>query len=405
MAQRRKVVIAVENSYVPLDTRVLHEAKAVQDMGWEAVVICPFPLEAYVDGKIPAAVSPREDLDGITVYHFPLRFAASGFVGYLREYAAAFIGMARSLRRVWREGRFDVLQFCNPPDIFFPLAWFYRRRGVHTIFDHHDLFPEALLWRYQGRIGKLLYGAARLTEYLTFHTAQTVISTNQSYRQIAMQRGKVPESRICVVRNGPVISEFTPVDPVPELKQGFPYMACYVGVMGPEDGILELLDVIRYLVIEKGRRDILFALVGDGAVRPQTLAQLKAWGIDDVVHMPGLIRDRFLLRQYLCTADVCLSPEPFTPLNAHSTFIKVGEYMAMGKPILAFDLKESRCTAGDAALFVELGDIPAFGDALAGLMDDPARRAEMGRCGRERIVNGLGWEYQKSIYQACISGP
>jgi glycosyltransferase involved in cell wall biosynthesis len=407
MADSRKVVIVVENSYVPLDTRVLSEAKAVQEMGWEAVVICPFPPEAYVDGKIPKSTPPCEDMDGITVYHFPLRFAERGFTGYFREYLAAMVWIARCAWRVWREGHFDIIQFCNPPDIFFPIAWFYRWRGAHVIFDHHDLFPEALAWRFQGRIGHLLYGAARLTEYLTFRAANTVISTNQSYREIAMTRGRVPESRISVVRNGPVISEFTPVEPVPGLKRGFPYMACYVGVMGPEDGIVEIVSVIRYLVVEQGRRDIYFALIGDGAARPQALAQVSAWGIADVVCMPGLIRDRLLLRQYICTADVCLSPEPYTPLNAHSTFIKIGEYMAMGKPVLAFDLKESRRTAEDAAQFVELGNIPAFGDALAALMDDPARRLRMGERGRQRILNELGWEYQKDrlrqAYRSTLS--
>ncbi len=403
MSRSRKVVIVVENSFVPLDTRVMSEAKAVQEMGWQAVVVCPFPPEAYRDGKIPPSTSPREDLDGITVYRFPLKFAKRGFFGYVQEYLMAFGGIARLVWRVWREGRIDIIHFCNPPDIFFPIAWFFRLLGVRIIFDHHDLFPEALAWRFQGRMGKLLVGVARLTEYLTFHAANRVISTNQSYRQIAMERGRIPEHRITIVRNGPIIDEFAPVEPVPALKQGFPYMACYVGVMGPEDGLMELISVIRYLVIDRGRRDIFFALIGDGAVRSHALEQFKAWDIDHVVSMPGMIRDRLVVRQYLCTADVCLSPEPFTPLNAHSTFIKIGEYMAMGKPVLASDLKESRFTAQDAAVYVDPGDTSAFGDALTALIDDPARRQWMGELGRQRILNELGWEYQKEkLHQAYI---
>lgn len=395
MSETRRIVIVVENSYVPLDARVSNESRAIREFGWDAVVICPFPPQSHTNGNIPHATTTPEDLDGVTVHRFSLQFADVGALAYLREYVSAFIAIARLSWRVWRTGRFDIIHFCNPPDIFFPLAWLYRFLGAHVIFDHHDLFPETVAARFQGPSGKLLYAAARALEFLSFRAANMVITTNQSYRQIAIDRGGVAAHRISIVRNGPIISEFTPVEPVASLKQGFPYMVCYVGVMGPEDGILELVQVIHYLVVEQGRRDILFALIGEGSVRTQVLDQVRAWGIEDVVHMPGFVRDRLLVRQYICTADVCLSPEPHSPLNAQSTFIKIGEYMALGKPVLAFDLNESRYTAQDAAVFVEPGDITAYGDALINLLDNPARRAQMGEFGRQRMLNVLGWEHQK----------
>jgi glycosyltransferase involved in cell wall biosynthesis len=320
---------------------------------------------------------------------------------YLNEYLTAWTSIARLSWRVWRKERFDIIQFCNPPDIFFPIGLFYRLLGARVVFDHHDLSPEVVKWRFSGLVGTLLYVFARAAEYLTFRTANAVMSTNQSYRKVAMGRGRVPADRVFILRNGPKSEEFVPVEAIPALKRGLPYMACYVGVMGPDDGVLELLASIRHIVHDMGRHDILFALLGDGAIRPQALAQVKAWGLESVVDMPGMIRDKLVLRQYMSTADVCLSPEPLTPLNTRSTFIKIGEYMAMGKPIVASDLHESRYTAQEAAMYVVPGNAQEFGQAIVTLLADPERRRNMGEFGRQRFLNHLSWEHQKhNLFEA-----
>jgi glycosyltransferase involved in cell wall biosynthesis len=297
--------------------------------------------------------------------------------------------------RIWLKGRFDTLQFCNPPDIFFPIAMLYRTLGAGVIFDHHDLFPELVSEQFPGLVGKVLYTLARMAEFLTFRVSHVVISTNESYRQIAIGRGKIPGDRTVVVRNAPKINQFVPVDADPTIRRGFRFLACYAGGMGFQDGLLELVSAIRYVVQEADRHDILFILLGDGAAYSQTAASLKAWELDKVVDMPGMIRDRALLRRYLSTADVLLSPEPMTPLNTRSTFVKVGEYMAMGKPVVAFDLAETRITAAEAAVYVEPGDLPGFGRAILTLLDDPERRKRMGEIGRQRVLSKFGWEHQE----------
>jgi len=394
MTGDKKVLIVEENSWVPHDKRVWYEATTLRDAGWQVAVICPAPSNALREEEIDTTHTP-EILEGIRVYRFPIVEAWHGILSYLREYLTAFWAIASVSWRVWREHRFDVIHFCNPPDIFSPIAMFYRLLGVSVIFDHHDLFPELVLWRYQGLAARVFYAGARVGEFLSFHSANVVISTNESYRRMCLGRGKVPTERIVIVRNGPKREQFIPVDPVPSRKRGFPYMAAFAGVMGPEDGVDELMQSIRHVVNDLGRRDVLFVLLGDGSVRKQAQANALTWGITDVVDFPGMIRDDFILRQYLCTADVLLSPEPLTPLNSCSTFIKVGEYMALGKPIVAYELPETRHTAQDAAVYIKPGDTQAFGRAILTLLDDLPLRQRMGGIGQKRIMESLSWEHQQ----------
>lgn len=393
--ESKKALIVVENNAVPYDLRVLQEATTLLDAGWKVTVICPAAIGVHSDQQAAGKAVEATELNGITVYRFPLKFAEKGVLGYLTEYLSAFTAIARLSWRIWRQERFDIIHFCNPPDIFFPISIFYRLMGARVVFDHHDLFPEFVAWRYRGLSGKLLYALARMTEYLTFRSANVIISTNESYRRIAMERGRVPGDRVIVVRNGPKRGKFDPVEPLPSLKRGFPYLACYAGVMGYEDGILELVSSIRYLTKDLGRTDILFVLMGDGPVYDQAMAQVTDWGLNKNILMPGMIHDKLVLRQHLCTADVLLAPEPLTPLNAHSSFIKIGEYMAMGKPIVSYDLPESRYTAQEAAVYVKPGGIQEYATAIADLLDDSKRRQRMGTLGRLRFMNCLSWEDQQ----------
>jgi glycosyltransferase involved in cell wall biosynthesis len=408
VTKKGRVVIAEENSTVPLDIRVWSEATTLRDAGWDVTVLCPATIGAPATQQVSSANVAPEDLEGVTVYRFPLTAAEQGVAGYLAEYLSAFAWLAGLAWRVWRAGPFDIIHFCNPPDIFFPIGLFYRLLGAAVVFDHHDLFPESVLWRYHGLIRRALYAFARLTEFLTFRSANVVISSNESYRHIAIERGDVSADRVVVVRNGPRAIEFVPTAPNPALKRGFAYMVCYAGVMGPEDGVFELIQSVRSVVHDLGRRDILFVLLGDGPAWRQALAQVKTWGLESVVDMPGMIRDRLLLRQYLCTADICVSPEPLTPLNAHSTFIKVGEYMAMGEPVVAYDLEETRYTAGEAAVYVKPGDYQEFARTMVSLLEDPERRRKMGALARQRILDGLGWEQQQQnlfrAYAIALAG-
>jgi glycosyltransferase involved in cell wall biosynthesis len=405
MPHSKKALIILENSAIPLDVRVWYEATTLRDAGWQSTVICPAPKQYTATTCAPAGVPVTSamavttgdlvDLEGVTAYYFPLVSAEDRASGYLGEYLSAFFAIARLSWAVWRLDRFDIIHLSNPPDIFFPLAFLYRLLGARVVFDHHDLFPETIAHRYPGLAGRLLRVVAIVMEYLTFRSAHIVVSTNESYRRVARGRGRVSPDRVLVLRNGPKVSEFKPVEPVPALKRGFSHMVCYAGTMGLEDGVFELIESIHYVVHELGRHDILFVLLGDGSVRSEALTRVSEWNLDTSVDMPGMIRDKGLLRQYLCTADVCVSPEPMTPFNNRSTFIKIGEYMAMGKPVVAYNLDESRHTAQEAALYVAPGNVEAFGEAIVALLDDPELSREMGKMGRQRVLDQLSWEHQQ----------
>jgi len=390
-----KILIIEENSWVPIDRRVWQEATTLRDAGAQVFVICPMAKGSRaVDAEDRELPSDADDVDGISVYRFPLTFAEGGLASYINEYSAALISIARLSWRIWRQHRFEIMHLCNPPDIFFPIAIFYRSLGVRVLFDHHDLFPEMILWRFQGALGRMLYLLARLSEYLTLRVANVVVVPNESYREMAVGRGNLAAERVIVVRNGPKTEEFGPQEQLDELRRGRRHMVCFVGVMGVEDGVLEMVKVIRHIVWEIGRSDIHFALVGDGPIRGEARAMILADDLEAFVEMPGMIDCNETLGQYMWTADILVSPEPLTPLNARSTFIKVGEYMGFGKPIVAFDLPETRYTAQGAACYVTPGDIRGFAEAIVGLLDDPEQRGRMGTLGQKRIVEELGWRHQ-----------
>lgn len=388
------VLIIVENNTYSLDTRVKAEAVALRGAGWRVHVICPAP--AGDPGAPDPAGSPVRTAEGVFVHPYRIKFAGRGAIDFLREYALSMVHIMRLSWRVHREHGFSVVHICNPPDILFLIGLVYRVLGKKVVFDHHDLFPEMIQARYRGLAKELLYLAARASEFLTFRTADVVLSTNRSYREIAIRRGLLDPGRVHVVRNGPMLGEFYPGHPAPGLKKGFPFMACYAGLMGPEDGVIELVDVVRHVVRDLGRRDVLFSLLGDGAARSVALERVRAWDLAPWVDMPGMVVDRGLFRSFLATADIMLAPELSTPANDISTFIKIAEYMAIGKPIVAYDLTETRFTAGQAAVYVRSGDAEAFASALIGLLGDPVKRQAMGEIGIERIKSQFQWEHQKA---------
>jgi glycosyltransferase involved in cell wall biosynthesis len=390
----KSVLIIVENQPYATDTRVKSEAATLREAGWRVHVICP-----DVAPKKPGERTPRyqsRELDGVLVRSYRTDFATRGLIGYLKEYLGSLFHIARLSFKVFRSDGFAVVHLCNPPDILFLVGAFYKLLGRRVIFDHHDLFPEMILSRHQGLARRVLYRASRVLEFWTFRTADAVLSTNRSYRDVAVGRGRVREDDVFIVRNGPRAGEIVPLDPVPALKKGFPYMACYAGIMGLEDGVLELMQVIRQIVGQRRRTDILFCLLGDGAARAEAAELARAWDIQRYVDMPGMILDRTLFCRYLSTADIMLAPELSNPHNNKSTFIKIAEYMAMEKPIVAYDLVETRFTAGDAAAYVRSGDGDAYAAAIVTLLDDPARRASMGRIGSERVKTRFQWDHQKA---------
>mgnify|MGYP001392637350 CR=1 FL=1 len=402
MVSAGRALIIVENNSVPFDRRVWREALALRDAGWSVSVICPENPEADKLIRPDSSGGLFEVLDGIHIYRFTLLFTSKGFSGYCREYLSAFAQITRLSWHVYRTGRFDVFQLCNPPDIFFPLSLFCQLCGTGVIFDHHDLFPESIAYRFRGFWGKLLYAVSRLMEYLTFRSSDVVMATNESYREIALSRGGKKPEDVFVVRNGPELDSFQPVAPDPSLKENFSYLVSYLGIMGVEDGVEPMLEAIRFVTHNLGRNDIYFALIGDGPMRELGQKRLTEWKLEKQVVMPGRLSERDV-KKYLSTSDVCLSPDPYTPLNELSTMNKMMEYMIMGCPVVSFDLKEARVSAQEAAVYVPCGDARAFGRAIVDLLDDRARRKWMGELGRRRVLQDLAWGHQKQSLLAAYA--
>jgi glycosyltransferase involved in cell wall biosynthesis len=382
----RRVLIIVQNLPVPLDRRVWLECQALTTAGYGVSVICP---------KGPGDPS-FEILDGVRIHKYAPPPAAKGLFAYLYEFLYCWLRTAILAVREYRQVGFDVLQACNPPDTYFALAALFRPLGVKFVFDHHDLCPEIYVAKF-GQAGGIVYRTLLGLERATFRSADHVISTNDSYRQIAVTRGGRALETVSVVRSGPDLRRLTRRPAVPELKEGADFLCAYVGIMGRQDGVELLLDAARVVVHEMGRTDVHFALLGFGDCLDDLRAQAVRDGLEDFVTFTGRVGDH-ALRRYLSTADLGLSPDPRSAFNDLSTMNKTVEYMAFGLPVVAFDLKETRVSAGKAATYVADGDVGGFAKAIVELLDDPSRRAEMGRIGRDRVVRELAWEHQAPRY-------
>lgn len=392
----QRVLIVVQNLPVPLDRRVWLECQALVAAGYGVSVICP----------MGPGDPPFEVLDGVRIHKYPPPPPAEGVRGYLYEFAYCWLRTARLAVKEYRQAGFGVIQACNPPDTYFALAALFRPLGVRFVFDHHDLCPEIYSARF-GKKGNLLLLALKLLERATFRLADHVISTNESYRDIAIARGGRRPETVTVVRSGPDLRRLTRVAPVPALKAGKPFLCTYLGIMGPQDGVDAVLEAARVIVHEMGRRDCHFALLGFGDCLEELRRKAHRYGLDDFVTFPGRVGDE-AVRRYLSTADVGVSPDPKNAFNDLSTMNKTIEYMAFGLPVVAFDLKETHVSAGGAATYVHDGDIAAYAKTIVSLLDHPERRAAMGRVGRRRVVEALAWEHQAPHYVAvyrALLGP
>jgi glycosyltransferase involved in cell wall biosynthesis len=372
-------LILVENLPVPFDRRVWQEACALRDAGWTVSVICP-------TGK--GYEQRKELLEDIAIYRYRLPVEASGAPGYALEYGAAlFWSFILSLRVLFTRG-FDVIHACNPPDLFFLIGGFYKLFGKKFVFDHHDLNPELYEAKFKRR--DFFYRLLLKLEKWTFRTADVAIATNESYRQIAIERGGMPAERVFVVRSGPDLSRLKILPPDERLKRGRRYLVGYVGVMGRQEGIDLLLLAVRHLAYVRGRRDIHFGLVGGGTSLHELRSLACDLGVADYVTFTGRVPDEELLAM-LNTADVCVNPDRANAMNDKSTMNKVMEYMALGKPQVQFDLTEGRRSACEASLYARPNDPVDLAAKLVELLDDPARRARMGRYARARVERSLSW--------------
>jgi glycosyltransferase involved in cell wall biosynthesis len=363
------------------------ECQALTSVGYQVAVVCP-----QGSGE-----SAYEVIDSVELYRYRPYAPGGSKVSFIAEYVYSFLATARGAIKARRSGRFAVIQACNPPDIFWPLGLAFRvLEGTRFVFDHHDLCPELYLSRFP-RGPKLAYRGLLALERRTHRAADHVIATNESYREIAMTRGGKRADEATVVRTGPDARRLQPGEAEPELRRGRRFLVAYIGVMGPQDGVDIVVRVADIVINKLGRNDIAFTLIGSGDCFDDLVALRDEFGLAGHVEFTGRAPDELVVR-IMSTADAGLSPDPKNPLNDVSTMNKTLEYMAFGLPVIAFDLRETRVSAGNAAAYVQPNDEYKYAEAIVALMDDEPRRTAMGKLARERIEQELAWEYQKGTY-------
>lgn len=386
MAFAGKVLIIVQNLPVPFDRRVWLEARTLQEAGYHVSVISPTGKHGHFQER-------QTMIDDIHIYRYKAPIEAHGVFGYIMEFVYCWLMTAWLSLKVLRQQGFDVLHACNPPETYFLLALFYKPFGKKFLFDHHDLSPEMYLAKEDSSKG-LLYKGLLLLEKLTFKVADVVITTNESHKAVAVERGGVAPENVFIVRTGPDFErlQIQPVDP--SLKDKFPYLVCYLGQMCPQDGVEYVLYAAEKLKKKHQRNDIKFVLMGGGPALDSLCQLNREMGLESNVEFTGRVSDELLCR-YLSTADLCVDPDPFSEWSNQSTMNKIMEYMAFGKPTVAFDLKENHYSAQHAAVYAKPNDVDEFAELINTLLNDENQRQQMGQFGLDRVHSELAWPYSQ----------
>jgi glycosyltransferase involved in cell wall biosynthesis len=382
MFEGKHILMIVENLPLPFDRRVWQEANTLKENGAEVSIICP---------KMKGYTRSYECINDIHIYRHPLPPEAKGAFGYFREYFAALFWEFFLSWKIYFKKRFHVIQGCNPPDLIFIVALFFKLFGVKYVFDHHDINPELYIAKYNKK--GLFYRFLLWAERLTFMTADHSISTNESYREIAITRGKMPPQKVTVVRSGPKLDRLKITPGNQKYKKGRKYLVGYVGVIGEQEGLDLLLESAKSITLQ--RRDIQFAIVGGGTDLEKLKKMSAAMGLNDYVDFYGRVDDETLV-DVLNTADICVNPDKPTVMNNLSTMNKIMEYMALKKPIVQYDLKEGRVSAGAASLYAINNNTYDFASKITWLLDNERERKKMGETGYQRIINELSWDYEKN---------
>jgi glycosyltransferase involved in cell wall biosynthesis len=379
----RRVLIIVQNLPVPFDRRVWLEATSLTNAGYSVSVICP---------KAKGFVKSYERLEGVDIYRYGLPIDAKGALGFVMEFAWCFLRTFMKSVRIAVAGRgFDVVHACNPPETFWLLGWFWRLFGKRFLFDHHDLSPEMYAAKF-GRETGLMYRGLLFLERMTFRTADVVITTNESHKRIAQQRGGLAAEDVYIVRSGPDLDRFRVYEPDPSWKRGKAHLLVYLGEMCKQDGVDHLVRAVALLRDEFGHADVHAVFVGGGPEQPLIKAYADEVGVGELCTFTGRVSDEDLCR-ILSSADVAVDPDPKSDWSDKSTMNKIMEYMFFGLPIVAYDLTEHRVSAQDAAIYAESNVERALAEAVSGLLRAPAKRKEMSEYGASRVREKLVWQH------------
>jgi glycosyltransferase involved in cell wall biosynthesis len=379
--QNKHILIIVENLPVPFDRRVWQEANTLKDNGADVSIICP---------KMKDYTTSYEIINGIEIYRHSLPLEARGAIGYFLEYSTALFWEFFLSWKIYFKKRFHVIHGCNPPDLIFLVALWFKIFGVKYVFDHHDINPELYIAKFNSK--GFFYKMMILFERLTFATANFSIATNESYKEIAMRRGKMAENKIQVIRSGPKLDRLKLLPPDNQFLKGRKYLVGYVGVIGEQEGIDLLLESVKIIV--SVRSDIQFAIIGGGSDLEKMKQLSEKSGLGNFVDFYGRVPDDLMIA-ILNTSDLCVNPDKPTEMNNLSTMNKIMEYMALKKPVVQYDLKEGRFSAQEASLYARCSDTNDFADKIVQLTDDSGLRAKMGAFGYDRVLNELSWDFEK----------
>jgi glycosyltransferase involved in cell wall biosynthesis len=380
---QRRVLYVLQGLPVPFDRRAWLHATTLARNGYAVSFICP---------KGRGFDRSREELEGVDIYRYWRPIEGEGKLAFIAESLWCFCATFLLSLRVAVFGRgFDILHVCNPPEIYWPMAWFWRAFGKAFIFDHRDLSPELASAKFGARDGIIMF-ALLLLEKLTFRAAQIVVATNESYKKIAIERGGKRAEDVFIVRSAPSLAKFRLYEPDPSFKNGKPNLVVYLGEMGPQDGVPNLIGAVKALRSYLDRDDFHCVLIGGGTHQPAVAAYAAELGVADLCTFTGIVSDETLCR-ILSSADVAIDPLPKNAWSDKSTMNKVLEYMFFGLPIVVGDLTEARVSADEAALYVEAGNTLAMAEGILALLDDPERRQKMGAFGQRRLRNALAFEY------------
>ena len=375
----KHILIIIENLPAPFDRRVWQEATTLKENGAKVTIICP---------KMKGYNKRYEIIDDIEIFRHPLR-EGKGVLGYLVEYTQAIFWEFLLSWRIFFKNRFHIIHGCNPPDLIFLTALFFKPFGVKYIFDHHDINPELYISKFEKK--GFFYNLMVLFEKLTFKTAKYSIATNESYKKIAIERGKMKPEDVQVVRSGPKLDRLKLMQPTEELKKGKRYLIGYIGVIGEQEGLDLLLESAKYILSK--RSDVHFAIVGGGTHLDEIKNLTSQMNLSNSFDYYGRVDDETMLK-VLNTADVCVNPDKPTAMNDLSTMNKIMEYMALKKPIVQYTLKEGNFSAGNASLYAKNTDPLDFGDKIMYLLDHENERKKMGEFGYNRVINELSWDYE-----------
>jgi glycosyltransferase involved in cell wall biosynthesis len=379
----RRVLVIVQNLPVPFDRRVWLEATSLTEAGYAVSVICP---------KAKGYTASFETLEGVAIHRYGLPIDAQGAVGFVVEFAWCFLRSFMKSVRIAVAGRgFDVIHACNPPETFWLLGRFWRLFGKRFLFDHHDLSPEMYAAKF-GRDSGPMHKGLLFLERMTFRSADVVITTNESHKRIAQDRGGLAPEDVFVVRSGPDVGRFKVYAADPTWKSGKSFLLVYLGEMCKQDGVDHLVRAVRILREDLQRDDVHAVFVGGGPEQPMIRAYAAEQGVGDICTFTGRVSDEELCR-ILSSADLAVDPDPKTDWSDKSTMNKIMEYMFFGLPIVSYDLTEHRVSAQAAALYVEPNSERALAEGVSALLDDPGRRARMSRYGARRVHEKLVWQH------------